>query len=146
MSKFFDIFENVDNNLEIENYISLYHETNNPDILSVLDLLLSYDSDKIAKRYYDYPEAKNSGINLRAAIDYATRYAVNQNGAILLLEWSIIGLIFDEVSQILNSRSVQEYILVISFRMKLSSDTSKNIRQIYGSRLYLYFLMEYIYV
>ena len=105
MSKFFDIFENVDNNLEIENYISLYHETNNPDILSVLDLLLPYDSDKIAKRYYDYPEAKNSGINLRVAIDYATRYAVNQNGAYYY--WSGADCT-NFVSQILKAGGVQE--------------------------------------
>lgn len=79
MSKFFDIYGNAEQNIEIENYIALYNETNNQDILSVLDLLLPYDSDKIAKRYYDYPETRNSGINLKPAIDYAMKYAVKQN-------------------------------------------------------------------
>lgn len=49
--------------------------TENEDILSLIDTIAPYNSDKIAKRYYDYPTTRNSGINIRPAIDYAMRHA-----------------------------------------------------------------------
>lgn len=75
MLKFFDIYENTDVNEELDRYIDEYNKERNIGLLSLIDVTAPSDSDKLADRYYDYPSTRNSGINLKAAIDYAMKYA-----------------------------------------------------------------------